>query len=728
MKIQCGDNIVGELRLLDPRNDREPDNFNMLPGAEDAELMHDDPNWALVIQQIHHSVSNNPLDFWAALDTIFMMAMQGFKVRAWGYNDKYVFVNGECLPDSNDQYGRFMFYMDVTTRNHWTPQGKDSPPMIRPAFDLGGVDLSQATAHIDYRDAQGNPMKLAPDEELCLGTVIKKECAGLPPITIPTAEDIERFQAESPLRKWSDIKVDIPTADQVTDALMNPTGYFILMDEDGNPIKRDKSQYYDKIAGAVGTSSTGISYSKESFANMDIGKLDAEIRSLQAKFMGLPKALLEPEPLHISIRAHTAPFLKDHYDMPAHLAGKMPGVIGPLDNKPAEPIMSVSELMAAAERALSVQPFMFESVPKLTVHRGKHRTPQQGDPMHYKIDFSGLWPVVEREEQEEDLNVDWDVLTDPTRFVEQPKTWKGACEETELPDALTFGTALYEPPMISHIPVVDKMGNPVLDATVSPTRHHPKMDNPANVTKEMIAVPADCDCIHCAQERAKAKGMVLEDHTVDALVTAFQGMVTHDMVERIKDHGAIDGECAPVAGTFIGADEGKEQPRDPCPEGCDCMDCQMTARATALVTKVVNTVLDEQAIPGELATPALPREITPEDREWAANRVSGLMRHNLGLPLSDAEQAAAPDAIAQSDDRKKDLLIKGPSDVPGYRLDHTVEIGGHAVDYYKQNLDAPETEIPTTDLDLENNPDNWDNFLDEPSAGAPRHEDGDDKQ
>lgn len=728
MKIQCGDNLVGELRLLDPRNDREPDNFNMLPYSEDAELLHDDPNWALVIQQIHHSISNNPLDFWAALDTIFMMAMHGFKVRAWGYNDKYVFVNGECLPDSNDQYGRFMFFMDVTTRNHWTPQGEDNPPMIRPAFDLSGVDLSQATAHIDYRDAVGNPIKLGPDEDLYLGTIVKKECDALPPVTIPTAEDIERFEAESPLRKkWSDIKVDLPTADQITDALMNPTGYFILMDEDGNPINRDKGQYYDKIAGAMGTSSTGISYSPESFANMDVGKLDAEIRALQAKFMGLPKALLEPTPLHISVRAHTEPFLKDHYDMPAHLAGKMPGVIGPLVDKPTQPIMSVSELMAAAERALSIQPVVLPSMGDLTIRRDKVRLPIPGDPLHYEVDFSHLQGIVP-EEKEEDLNVDWDVLTDPTRFVAHAEIWKGSSEKVEVKmvpddlDVLAFGTALYEPPMISHIPVVDKMGSPVLNAQVSPTRHHPKMDHPAAVTKDMIAVPADCDCIHCAQERAKAKGMVLEDHTVDALVTAFHGLVEHDMRERILDHNAIEGDCAPVSGTFIGVDEGKEKPRDPCPEGCDCMDCHLTNRATALVTKVVNAVLDEHAIPGELAAPALPREITPEDREWATNRVTGLIKHDLGLPLNPAEQAAMPDA------RKKELLVNGADDVPGYRLDHTVEIGGHAVDYYKQNLNAPETEIPTTDLDLEADPANWDGFLDDHSAPAAAPDTGDEER
>jgi len=149
LKIHCGQLIVGEVKLFDPRSDCEPDNFNILPSGEDADLIHDDPTWPQAIQQIPHKDLKNPIDFWATLDIIYMMAMQGFKIRAWGYNGRCVFVNGTLLPDSSDRYGRFRFHMDVTTRQ-W-----HNSDLIAPTFDIEGIDTSAPTPKLE----DGNPME-----------------------------------------------------------------------------------------------------------------------------------------------------------------------------------------------------------------------------------------------------------------------------------------------------------------------------------------------------------------------------------------------------------------------------------------------------------------------------------------------------------------------------------------------------------------------------------------
>lgn len=114
VKIQIHENQVGELVLYDPRTDRDYDNPSVnARGHHGPDIRNN--NWPEEIKKLSFSRHEEGRDYWAALDIVHLMAMHGFRVQAYGVSMSHLYIGGQLLPDSTDLYGRFSFWMDVTT-------------------------------------------------------------------------------------------------------------------------------------------------------------------------------------------------------------------------------------------------------------------------------------------------------------------------------------------------------------------------------------------------------------------------------------------------------------------------------------------------------------------------------------------------------------------------------------------------------------------------------------
>lgn len=512
LKVHCSQEIVGELRLLDPRGDQSPDHFLMLPASEDdAELFEDDPRWPQAIQECPHAQLENPLRFWAALDIIFMMAISGFKIRTWGYNERCIFANGTLLPDSTDQYGRFAFHMDVAGNHRWIPKDAKGEKFITPAFDVEGIDTTF-------------PPKA--DEELVLGT---------------------------PVKKYTEL--EIPSGKDVGIAAMDPganIGYFLMLDENGNPAPRDKSMYYEKVVGKMGVGGNGITYSLDALKNLDIHHIEAQARELTAKFMGLPPALVIAGPPMFSVRAHTT--------LNERLGIATPVVLSDRHLNSDKELSSVAELMAAAEAAIAKQPVPMLMAGDFADGSGVKIMLGNREISQAELEQLATEAPEDDTDDGDDTPIDYAVLNNPDNFVAQPAQWPGrGMSRFPLPphpsDELHFGSFRADPEVLSRIDVV-KDGQPVPDAQVQPTRQptslggaaalggvdKPTLTHPLGFTKEMVG-------LHPEGYDAKLFGLFPEtDHDVP----------TTDL-DLEADPTNWDGFCEPGVAAARRSEDGDEE-------------------------------------------------------------------------------------------------------------------------------------------------------------------------
>jgi hypothetical protein len=200
VKIQIHENQVGELVLYDPRTDADYDNPSVSARGHHGPDLHSN-NWPEEIKKLSFNRHEEGRDYWAALDIVHLMAMHGFRVQAYGSSMSHLYIGGQLLPDSTDQYGRFSFWMNVTTAyGYWGRNEtlKDDPVTIPTLPELteaqryagksegivrempkGGYyegikkGTPIPTDYLMFLDAAGNPI-LADDEELLHGTIIKK--------------------------------------------------------------------------------------------------------------------------------------------------------------------------------------------------------------------------------------------------------------------------------------------------------------------------------------------------------------------------------------------------------------------------------------------------------------------------------------------------------------------------------------------------------------------------
>ena len=118
LQFQIHDDVVGELVLICPKNDPDPENYVGRYGGHDVTLP-EAPDWAQAIRTLPHTKRREQRDYWAAMDILYMMAMVGFKVVTFEGKNSHIHAAGTLSPGGAEGYGRFYFCFNVTgVSNH----------------------------------------------------------------------------------------------------------------------------------------------------------------------------------------------------------------------------------------------------------------------------------------------------------------------------------------------------------------------------------------------------------------------------------------------------------------------------------------------------------------------------------------------------------------------------------------------------------------------------------
>ena len=114
MQFQIHERVVGELVLYCPKNDPDPENYVGRFGDRDV-VLPVEPDWAAKIRKLSHAKRSDQRDYWACIDILYMMAMQGFKVVTFEGGYSHIHAGGVLAPGGVAGYGRFAFRFNVTT-------------------------------------------------------------------------------------------------------------------------------------------------------------------------------------------------------------------------------------------------------------------------------------------------------------------------------------------------------------------------------------------------------------------------------------------------------------------------------------------------------------------------------------------------------------------------------------------------------------------------------------
>jgi hypothetical protein len=114
MQFQIHERVVGELVLYCPKNDPDPENYVGRFSDRDV-VLPVEPDWAAKIRKLTHAKRSDQRDYWACIDILYMMAMQGFKVVTFEGGYSHIHAGGVLSPGGAAGYGRFAFRFNVTT-------------------------------------------------------------------------------------------------------------------------------------------------------------------------------------------------------------------------------------------------------------------------------------------------------------------------------------------------------------------------------------------------------------------------------------------------------------------------------------------------------------------------------------------------------------------------------------------------------------------------------------
>ncbi|MNV09586.1 hypothetical protein D3C71_1000840 [compost metagenome] len=131
MQFQIHERVVGELVLVCPKNDPDPENYVGRFGNWDVTLPETE-DWAHAIRKLPHAKRQEQRDYWAAMDILYMMALVGFKVVTFDGKNSHIHAAGVLAPGGGEGYGRFHFNFNVTTasdshRNFYGQHGGAMP-------------------------------------------------------------------------------------------------------------------------------------------------------------------------------------------------------------------------------------------------------------------------------------------------------------------------------------------------------------------------------------------------------------------------------------------------------------------------------------------------------------------------------------------------------------------------------------------------------------------------